>query len=125
MDYGHSGATDIAVRSKKLALKTGDPDDMALAEAMLAASDHLLGNHLPHNYICELGLRYLASGPRFRTEQYLFHYTSFLLVGMALLCCIEACSIIAGVCEARHRGRVKIGPSGHVLPILALIVPVF
>jgi predicted ATPase/DNA-binding winged helix-turn-helix (wHTH) protein len=31
------GATDIAVRSKKLALKTGYPDDIALAEAMLAA----------------------------------------------------------------------------------------
>ena len=77
------GATDIAVRSKKLALKTGDPDDMALAESMLAASNHLLGNHLVAQLHCESGLRYLASGPRFRTGQYLFHYTSFLLVGMA------------------------------------------
>ena len=77
------GATGIAVRSKKLALKTGDPDDMALAEAMLAASHHLMGDHLATQLHCESGLRYLASSPRFRTEQYLFHYTSFLLVGMA------------------------------------------
>jgi len=30
---------------------------MALAEAMLAASDHLLGNHLAAQLHCELGLR--------------------------------------------------------------------
>ena len=77
------GATDIAVRSNKLASKTGDPDDMALSEAMLAASDHLLGNHLAAQLHCEAGLRHLASGPRSRTEPYPFHYTSFLLVGMA------------------------------------------
>lgn len=77
------GATDIAVRSKKLALRTGYHNDMALAEAMLAASEHLLGNHLAAQLDCESGLRHLASGPRSRTEPYLFHYTSFLLVGMA------------------------------------------
>lgn len=76
------GATDIAVRSKELALKMGDPDDMALAEAMLAASDHLLGNHIIAQQHCESGLRYSGSGPRFRAGQHLFHYTSFLLVGM-------------------------------------------
>src|SRR6266851_1193937 len=77
------GATDIAVRSKKLALKTGDPDDMALAESMLAASNHLLGNHLAAQQHCESGLRYSGAGPRFRTGQHKFHYTGFLLVGMA------------------------------------------
>src|SRR5258708_8067935 len=77
------GATDIAVRSKKLALKTGDPHDMALPEALLPASVHLLGNHLAAQLHCESGLRYLASAPRFRSEQSLFHYTTFLLVGMA------------------------------------------
>ncbi|QPF93567.1 ATP-binding protein [Bradyrhizobium commune] len=77
------GATDIAIRSKKLALRTGDHADMALAEAMFAASEHLLGNQLAAQLHCESGLRHLASGPRSRTEPYLFHYTSFLLVGMA------------------------------------------
>ena len=55
------GTTDIGVRSKKLALKIGDPDDMALAESMLAASDHLLGNHLAAQLHCESGLRYLCA----------------------------------------------------------------
>ncbi|WP_052435742.1 ATP-binding protein [Bradyrhizobium japonicum] len=77
------GASEIAARSRKLALRTGNHDDMALAEAMLAASEHLSGNHLATQLHCEAGLRHLASGPRSRTEPYLFHYTSFLLVGMA------------------------------------------
>jgi predicted ATPase/DNA-binding winged helix-turn-helix (wHTH) protein len=77
------GATDIAARSKKLALKTRDPDDMALAESMLAASNHLLGNHIIAQQHCGSGLRYSGSGPRFRAGQHLFHYTSFLFVGMA------------------------------------------
>jgi predicted ATPase/DNA-binding winged helix-turn-helix (wHTH) protein len=77
------GATDIAARSKKLALKTRNPDDMALAESMLAASNHLLGNHIIAQQYCESGLRYSGSGPRFRAGQHLFHYTSLLLVGMA------------------------------------------
>jgi predicted ATPase/DNA-binding winged helix-turn-helix (wHTH) protein len=77
------GAADIAARSKKLALKTRDPDDTALAESMLAASNHLLGNHIIAQQHCEFGLRYSGCGPRFRAGQHLFHYTSFLLVGMA------------------------------------------
>jgi tetratricopeptide (TPR) repeat protein len=77
------GATDIAARSRKLALKTRDPDDMALAESMLAASNHLLGNHIIAQQHCESGLRYSESGSLLRAGQHLFHYTSFLLVGMA------------------------------------------
>jgi predicted ATPase/DNA-binding winged helix-turn-helix (wHTH) protein len=77
------GATDIAAQSKKLALKTRDPDDMALAESMLAASNHLLGNHIIAQQHCESGLRYSGFGPRLRAGQHLFQYTSFLLVGMA------------------------------------------
>ena len=40
-----NGALDIATRSKKVALQTQDPDDMALAESMLGAVNHLAGNH--------------------------------------------------------------------------------
>jgi len=120
------GATDIAVRSKKLALKTGDPDDMALAEAMLAASDHLLGNHLAAQLHCELGLRYLASGPRFRTEQYLFHYTSFLLVGMARSLLYRG--LLDQSLEYAKLAIEEGEKSGHPATFcrsLALIVPVF
>jgi tetratricopeptide (TPR) repeat protein len=56
---------------------------MALAESMLAASHHLLGNHIIAQQYCESGLRYSGAGPRFRAGQHLFHYTSLSLVGMA------------------------------------------
>ena len=56
---------------------------MALAEAMLAAANHLAGNHLVAQKHFESGLRYSASGSRFRAGQHLFHHTSLLLVGMA------------------------------------------
>jgi predicted ATPase/DNA-binding winged helix-turn-helix (wHTH) protein len=120
------GATDIAVRSKKLASKTGNPDDMALAEAMLAASDHLLGNHLAAQLHCESGLRYLASGPRLRTEQYLFHYTSFLLVGMARSLLYRG--LLDQSLDYAKRAREEGKKSGHPVTFcrsLALVLPVF
>jgi predicted ATPase/DNA-binding winged helix-turn-helix (wHTH) protein len=118
------GATDIAVRSEKLALKTGNPDDMALAEAMLAASDHLRGNHLAAQQHCEAGLRYLASGPRLQTEQYLFHYTSFLLVGMAR----SLQGLLDQSLDYAKRAREEGKKSGHPATFcrsLALVLPVF
>jgi predicted ATPase/DNA-binding winged helix-turn-helix (wHTH) protein len=120
------GATEIAVRSKKLALQTGDPDDMALAEAMLAASDHLLGNHLAAQLHCEAGLRYLASGPRVRTEQYLFHYASFLLVGMARSLLYRG--LLDQSLEYAKRATEEGKKSGHPATFcrsLALVLPVF
>jgi predicted ATPase/DNA-binding winged helix-turn-helix (wHTH) protein len=120
------GATDIAVRSRKLALKTGDPDDMALAEAMLAASDHLLGNHLAAQLHCESGLQYLASSGRFRTERYLFHYTSFLLVGMARSLLYRGLldQSLDYAKRAREEGK-KSGNPATFCRSLALVLPVF
>jgi predicted ATPase/DNA-binding winged helix-turn-helix (wHTH) protein len=120
------GATDIAARSKKLALKTGNPDDVALAEAMLAASDHLLGNHLAAQLHCESGLRYLVSGRRFRTEQYLFHYKSFLLVGMARSLLYRG--LLDQSLDYAKRAREEGKKSGHPATFcrsLALVLPVF
>ncbi len=120
------GATDIAVRSKKLALKTGDPDDMALAESMLAASNHLLGNHLAAQQHCESGLRYSGSGPRFRAGQHLFHYTSFLLVGMARSLLYRG--LLDRSLEYAKLAIEEGEKSGHPATFcrsLALIVPVF
>jgi predicted ATPase/DNA-binding winged helix-turn-helix (wHTH) protein len=77
------GALDIAARSQKVALKTQDPDDMALAESMLGAANHLAGNHLVAQKHFEAGLRHAASGSRLRAGHHLFHHTSLLLVGMA------------------------------------------
>jgi tetratricopeptide (TPR) repeat protein len=121
-----SGATDIAVRSKKLALRTGDHDDMALAEAMLAASEHLLGNHLAAQLHCESGLRHLASGPRTRTEPYLFHYTSFLLVGMARSLLYRGLldQSLDYARRAREEGKRSGNPATSCRS-LALVVPVF
>jgi tetratricopeptide (TPR) repeat protein len=124
MDIG--GATDIAARSKKLALKTRDPDDMALAESMLAASNHLLGNHIIAQQHCEFGLSYSGSGPHFRAGQHLFHYTSFLLVGMA------RSLLYRGLLDqslkyaelAIEEGK-KSGHPATFCRSLALIVPVF
>ena len=76
-------ALDIAARSKELALKTRDRDDMALAESMLGTANHLMGNHELAQGHFEAGLRYTASGSRFRAGQDLFPYTSFSVVGMA------------------------------------------
>jgi tetratricopeptide (TPR) repeat protein len=120
------GATDIAARSKKLALKTRDPDDMALAESMLAASNHLLGNHIIAQQHCESGLSYSGSGPRFRAGQHLFHYTSFLLVGMARSLLYRG--LLDRSLEYAKLAVEEGEKSGHPATFcrsLALIVPVF
>src|SRR5882762_9913659 len=78
-----NAALDIASRSKEVALKTKDHDDIALAESMLGASHFLTGNHLVAIKHFESGLIHSASGSRFRTGQHLFHNNSLLLVGMA------------------------------------------
>jgi len=46
---------EIASRSKEVALKTNDPDDMVLAETMLGAANHLAGNHV-------LAIKHFESG---------------------------------------------------------------
>jgi predicted ATPase/DNA-binding winged helix-turn-helix (wHTH) protein len=74
---------DVAVRSRKAALKTQDPGDMARAEAMMGFAHQLAGNHSVAQEHFEAGLRYLESGPRLRVGHHLYDPTSDLLVGMA------------------------------------------
>ena len=76
-------ALDIATRSRKVALNTQDPDDMAHAEAMLGSANHLAGNHLVAQRHFEAGLRHLSSGPRLGDGHHLFHHPTLLLAGMA------------------------------------------
>jgi predicted ATPase/DNA-binding winged helix-turn-helix (wHTH) protein len=76
-------ALEIAERSQKVALKIQDPDDMAHAETMLGAANHLAGNHLVAQKHFEAGLRHSASDSRLRAGHYLFHHTTLSLAGMA------------------------------------------
>jgi tetratricopeptide (TPR) repeat protein len=64
-----------------VALKIRDPDDMALAETMLGAANHLAGNHLVAQRHFEAGLRHSVSGSRAGHD--LFHHTTLSLAGMA------------------------------------------
>jgi predicted ATPase/DNA-binding winged helix-turn-helix (wHTH) protein len=79
-NIGIKAAFDIASRSKEVALKTRDHDDMALAELMLGATNYLAGNHLVALRYLESGLSHSASGWRFRAGQHLFQHNSLLLV---------------------------------------------
>src|SRR5450432_736589 len=76
-------ALDIASRSKEVASKPRNHDDMALAEEILGNDHHLTGNHLAAQKHFETGLSHSASGWRFRAGQHLFHHNSLLLVGVA------------------------------------------
>jgi predicted ATPase/DNA-binding winged helix-turn-helix (wHTH) protein len=76
-------ALDVAARSQKAALKTHDPDDVARAEAMLGAANHLAGNHLVAQGHFEAGLRHATSGSGLRAGHHLFHHTTLLLAGIA------------------------------------------
>ena len=60
-----------------------DVDDMAFAETMLGAANHLAGNHLVAQRHFEAGLSHSASGSRLRAGHYLFHHTTLSLAGMA------------------------------------------
>jgi predicted ATPase/DNA-binding winged helix-turn-helix (wHTH) protein len=75
-------ALDVASRSKEVAIKTHDPDDVALAEWMLGVANHLVGNHLVAIKHFEVSLSNMASGSRFRAGQDHRH-SSILLGGMA------------------------------------------
>jgi predicted ATPase/DNA-binding winged helix-turn-helix (wHTH) protein len=76
-------ALDVAARYQKVALQRQDPDDLAHAETMLGAANHLAGNHLVAQRHFETGLRHAASGSRLRARHHLFHTTTLLLAGMA------------------------------------------
>jgi predicted ATPase/DNA-binding winged helix-turn-helix (wHTH) protein len=78
-----NAALDIASRSKEVALRTKNHDDIALAESMLAAAHHLVGNHIVAQKHFESGLSHCAFGLGFRAGRHLFHHSSLLLAGMA------------------------------------------
>jgi tetratricopeptide (TPR) repeat protein len=121
-----NAALEIASRSKEVALKTMDPGDMALAEAMLGAAHHLAGNLLVASKHFESGLNHSASGWRFSAGQHLFHHRSLLLVGMA------RCSLFRGLLDQSldyARRAIEEGEkSNHPATLcrsLSLVLPVY
>jgi predicted ATPase/DNA-binding winged helix-turn-helix (wHTH) protein len=121
-----NAALDIASRSKEVALKTRDHDDIALAESMLGTAYHLAGNHLVALKHFESGLSHSASGWRFRAGQHLFHHNSLLLVGMA------RCLLYRGLLDRSldyARLAIEEGEkSGHPATLcrsLSLVLPVY
>jgi predicted ATPase/DNA-binding winged helix-turn-helix (wHTH) protein len=78
-----SSAIEFAVRSKDVALKTQDPDNLALAESMLGAANFLTGNHLVAQKHFESSLGHTRSGSRCGAGLHLFNHVGFALGGMA------------------------------------------
>jgi predicted ATPase/DNA-binding winged helix-turn-helix (wHTH) protein len=121
-----NAALDIALRSKEVALKSKDHDDMALAEAMLGAAHHLAGNHLVASKHFESGLSHSASGQRFRAGKQLFHHSSLLLVGMAR--CLLFRGLLSHSLDYARRAIEEAEKSDHPATLcrsLSLVVPIY
>jgi predicted ATPase/DNA-binding winged helix-turn-helix (wHTH) protein len=121
-----NNAIDLAARSKNVALKTQDPDDLALAESMLGAASHLTGNHLVAQKHFESSLSHARTSSRFRAGLHLFNHASFSLAGMA------RCLLYRGLLDqaldyadlAIDEGR-KSGRPATLCRALILVFPVF
>jgi predicted ATPase len=121
-----NAALDVASRSKEVALKTGDHDDIALAESMLGAAHHLAGNHLVASRHFESGLSHSASGWRFRAGHHLFHHSSLLLVGMAR--CLLYRGLLDQSLDYAKRAIEEGEKSNHPTTLcrsLSLVLPVY
>jgi predicted ATPase/DNA-binding winged helix-turn-helix (wHTH) protein len=121
-----NAALDIASRSKEVALKTKNHDDMALAEAMLGAAHHLAGNHLVASEHFESGLSHSASGWTFRAGQHLFHHSSILLVGMAR--CLLFRGLLDDSLEYAERAIEEAANCNHPATLcrsLRMVLPVY
>jgi predicted ATPase/DNA-binding winged helix-turn-helix (wHTH) protein len=121
-----NNAIDLATRSKNVALKTQDPEDLALAESMLGAASHLTGNHLVAQKHFESSLGHARTDSRFRAGLHLFNHASFSLAGMA------RCLLYRGLLDqaldyadrAIDEGR-KSGRPATLCRALILVFPVF
>jgi predicted ATPase/DNA-binding winged helix-turn-helix (wHTH) protein len=121
-----NAALDIASRSKEVALRTSDHDDIALAESMLGAAHHLAGNHLVAFKHFETGLNHSALGWRFRLGQHLFYHSSLLLVGMAR--CLLYRGLVDQSLDHAKRAIEEAEKCGHTATLcqsLSLVLPVY
>src|SRR5713226_5531582 len=67
-----TGSLEVALRAELVAKKTGNPDDAALADAMLGAAYYMLADHVRAPKHLERALRRSQASPRFNATQYLF-----------------------------------------------------
>ena len=67
-----AGSLEVALRAESVAKKTGSPEDAALADSMLGAAYHMLGDHVRAPKHLERALRRSPSPRRFHPTQYLF-----------------------------------------------------
>lgn len=121
-----NAALDIASRSKEVAFKTNNPDDLALAEATLGAAHHLAGNHLVAIEHFESGLSHSESGERFRPGQHLFHLNSLLLAGMARSLMFRG--LLSDSLEYSKRAMKEAEKSNHPATLcrsLQMVLPVY
>jgi predicted ATPase/DNA-binding winged helix-turn-helix (wHTH) protein len=121
-----SSAVEFAERSKKVALKTQDPDNLALAESMLGAANFLTGNHLAAQKHLEFSLVHARSGPRVRAGLHLFDHVSFSLGGMArsLLYIGSLVQSLDYANRAIDEGK-RSGRPATLCRTLAMVFPVF
>jgi predicted ATPase/DNA-binding winged helix-turn-helix (wHTH) protein len=121
-----SSAVEFAARSKKVALKTQDPDNLALAESMLGAANLLTGNHPVAQKHFESSFGHTRSGSRFRAGLHLFDHVSFSLAGMARSLLYRGLLVKSldyanrAIDEAKRAGR-----PGILCRALAMVFPVF
>jgi predicted ATPase/DNA-binding winged helix-turn-helix (wHTH) protein len=121
-----NNAIDLAARSRNVALKMQNPEDLALSESMLGAASHLSGNHLVAQKHFESSLGYARTGSRFRAGLHLFNYVSFSLAGMARSLLYRGSLVQSldyanrAVDEGKRSGRPAI-----LCRALAMVFPVF
>src|ERR1700733_7325477 len=119
-------AFDVASRAQEVALKTGDFDDIALAQSMLGAANHLAGNHVAALQHFESGLSHSASGSRFNAGQHLFYHNSLLLAGMAR--CLLYGGLLDQSLDYARRAVEEAEQAGHLATLcqsLSLVLPVY
>jgi tetratricopeptide (TPR) repeat protein len=67
-----AGGLEVARRAESVANKTGNPEDAALADAMLGAAYYMLADHVRAPIYLERALRRSQASQRFNATQYLF-----------------------------------------------------
>src|SRR5882724_4853426 len=67
-----AASLEVALRAETVAKKTGNPDDAALADAMLGAAYYMLADHVRALKHLERALRGSQASQRFNATQYLF-----------------------------------------------------
>src|SRR5258705_12138883 len=121
-----NNAIDLAARSKNVALKTQDPNHLALADSMLGFASHLTGNHLVAQKHFESSLGHASTGSRLRAGLHLFNHTRFSLAGIArgLLYKVLLDQALDYADLDKDEGK-KFRPPAILCRALVLVFPVF